>query len=119
MTEAGEIEIFLAGHRQSKTFLALPPRLLLCSGAVQQQFGSGVKLSPGQTVEYVYMNSESDVPNDRVRAFALWEGWHGYYRKKYKAMLREAFGAGGKENCLVEIFMRLICHESISFGYGS
>jgi len=31
------------------------------------------------------------VPNDRVRAFALWEGWHGYDRKKYKAMLREAF----------------------------
>jgi hypothetical protein len=50
-----------------------------------------VKLSPGQTVEYVYMNSESNVPNDRVRAFALWEGWHGYDRKKYKAMLREAF----------------------------
>jgi hypothetical protein len=37
------------------------------------------------------MNSESAVPNDRVRAFALWEGWHGYDRKKYKAMLREAF----------------------------
>ena len=59
--------------------------------AAQQLFGSGVKLSPGQTVEYVYMNSESNVPNDRVRAFALWEGWHGYDRKKYKAMLREAF----------------------------
>jgi hypothetical protein len=59
--------------------------------AAQQLFGSGVKLSPGQTIEYVYMNSESNVPNDRVRAFALWEGWHGYDRKKYKAMLREAF----------------------------
>jgi hypothetical protein len=62
-----------------------------CACAAQQLFGSGVKLSPGQTVEYVYMNTESDVPNDRVRAFALWEGWHGYDRKKYKAMLREAF----------------------------
>ena len=31
------------------------------------------------------------VPNDRVRAFALWEGWFGYDRKKYAAMLREAF----------------------------
>jgi DNA polymerase elongation subunit (family B) len=59
--------------------------------AAQQLFGSGVKLSPGQTIEYVYMNSESNVPNDRVRALALWEGWHGYDRKKYKAMLREAF----------------------------
>jgi hypothetical protein len=34
---------------------------------------------------------EASVPNDRVRAFALWEGWHGYDRKKYAAMLREAF----------------------------
>jgi len=31
------------------------------------------------------------VPNERVRAFALWEGWFGYDRKKYAAMLREAF----------------------------
>jgi DNA polymerase-2 len=59
--------------------------------AAQQLFGSGVKLRPGQTIEYVYTDSESAVPNDRVRAFALWEGWHGYDRKKYKAMLREAF----------------------------
>ena len=59
--------------------------------AAQQLFGSGVKLKPGQTVEFVYMHSESSVPNDRVRAFALWEGWHGYDRKKYRAMLREAF----------------------------
>jgi hypothetical protein len=26
-----------------------------------------------------------------VRAFALWEGWFGYDRKKYAAMLQEAF----------------------------
>jgi DNA polymerase elongation subunit (family B) len=61
--------------------------------ATQQLFGSGVKLRPGQTIEYVYMDCESSVPNDRVRAFALWEGWHGYDRKKYRAMLREAFQA--------------------------
>jgi DNA polymerase II len=59
--------------------------------AAQQLFGSGVKLRPGQTVEYVITDSESVVPNDRVRAFALWEGWFGYDRKKYAAMLREAF----------------------------
>ena len=51
--------------------------------AAQQLFGSGVKLRPGQTIEYVITDSESAVPNDRVRAFALWEGWHGYDRKKY------------------------------------
>jgi DNA polymerase elongation subunit (family B) len=27
----------------------------------------------------------------RIRAFALWEGWFGYDRKKYAAMLRDAF----------------------------
>jgi DNA polymerase-2 len=59
--------------------------------AAQQIFGNGVKLRPGQTVEYVITDSESVVPNDRVRAFALWEGWFGYDRKKYTAMLREAF----------------------------
>jgi DNA polymerase II len=59
--------------------------------AAQQLFGSGVKLRPGQTVEYIITDSESAVPNDRVRAFALWEGWFGYDRKKYDAMLREAF----------------------------
>jgi hypothetical protein len=40
---------------------------------------------------YVITDSESIVPNDRVRAFALWEGWFGYDRKKYAAMLRQAF----------------------------
>ena len=57
----------------------------------QQIFGNGVNLRPGQTIEYIITDSESAVPNDRVRAFALWEGWFGYDRKKYAAMLREAF----------------------------
>ena len=59
--------------------------------AAQQLFGSGVKLRPGQNIEYVITNAEAHVPNDRVRAYALWEGWFGYDRKKYTAMLREAF----------------------------
>jgi DNA polymerase elongation subunit (family B) len=59
--------------------------------AAQQIFGNGVNLRPGQTIEYIITDSESPVPNDRVRAFALWEGWFGYDRKKYAAMLREAF----------------------------
>jgi DNA polymerase II len=59
--------------------------------AAQQLFGSGVKLRPGQTVEYVITDSRSKVPNDRVRAYALWDGWRGYDRAKYRAMLHEAF----------------------------
>jgi DNA polymerase II len=59
--------------------------------AAQQLFGSGVKLRPGQNIEYVITNAQAHVPNDRVRAYVLWEGWFGYDRKKYAAMLREAF----------------------------
>ncbi len=57
----------------------------------QQLYSNGVRLRPGQTVEYVIINSKARVPNDRVKAFALWDGWYGYDRKKYKEMLREAF----------------------------
>src|SRR5271167_4766388 len=59
--------------------------------AAQQLFGSGVRLRPGQNIEYVITNAEAHVSNDRVRAYALWEGWFGYDRKKYGAMLHEAF----------------------------
>ena len=61
--------------------------------AAQQLFGSGVKLRPGQNIEYIITNSEAHVPNDRVRAYALWEGWFGYDRKKYAAMLHEGLRA--------------------------
>jgi DNA polymerase II len=59
--------------------------------AAQQLFGRGVRLRPGQTIEYVITDADARVPNDRVRAFAAWEGWHGYDRAKYRALLREAF----------------------------
>jgi DNA polymerase-2 len=57
----------------------------------QQLFGCGVKLRPGETVEYVITDAKAKVPNERVRAYSLWEGWHGYDRKKYASLLREAF----------------------------
>jgi DNA polymerase-2 len=59
--------------------------------AAQQLYGGGVQLRPGQTVEYIIVDSKASVPNDRVKAFALWNGWYGYDRAKYKSMLREAF----------------------------
>jgi len=59
--------------------------------AAQQLYCSGVKLRPGQTVEYVITDADAAVPNDRVRAYALWEGWRGYDHAKYRAMLCEAF----------------------------
>jgi DNA polymerase elongation subunit (family B) len=59
--------------------------------AAQQIYGRDVELRPGQTVEYVITNSQARVPNDRVRAYALWEGWRGYDRRKYAELLRAAF----------------------------
>jgi DNA polymerase-2 len=59
--------------------------------AAQQLFGSGVRLRPGQTVEYIITDSGNRVPNDRVRAYALWDGWFGYDRHKYTEFLHDAF----------------------------
>ena len=59
--------------------------------AAQQLFGSGVRLRPGQTVEYIITDSDNRVPNDRVRAYALWDGWFGYDRRKYAQLLHDAF----------------------------
>jgi DNA polymerase-2 len=59
--------------------------------AAQQLFGRGVRLRPGQTVEYIITDSDNRVPNDRVRAYALWDGWFGYDRNKYVELLHDAF----------------------------
>jgi DNA polymerase elongation subunit (family B) len=59
--------------------------------AAQQLAGNGVRLRPGQTVEYIITDADNRVPNDRVRAYALWDGWFGYDRRKYAEMLRDAF----------------------------
>ena len=75
--------------------LTRPPRdyqkASLTAIAAQQLFGRGVQLRPGQTVEYVITDATSALPNDRVRAYALWEGWHGYDRQKYRNLLLDAF----------------------------
>ncbi len=59
--------------------------------AAQQLFGNGVRLRPGQTVEYIITDFDNRVPNDRVRAYALWDGWFGYDRRKYAQLLHDAF----------------------------
>ncbi len=59
--------------------------------AAQQLFSSGVRLRPGQTVAYIITDADNRVPNDRVRAYALWDGWFGYDRRKYAELLRDAF----------------------------
>jgi len=59
--------------------------------AAKQLERSGVKLRPGETLQYIITDAEAELPDDRVRAWTLWEGWRGYDVKKYQEALREAF----------------------------
>ncbi|HET7100057.1 MAG TPA: DNA polymerase domain-containing protein, partial [Terriglobia bacterium] len=52
---------------------------------------SGVKLRPGEIIGYIVTNSGSKFPDDRFRAFTLWEGWHGYDVRHYQQALLDAF----------------------------
>ncbi len=59
--------------------------------AARQLERSGVRLRPGETIEYIITDADAPLPDDRVRAWTLWEGWRSYDAEKYRAMLREAF----------------------------
>lgn len=59
--------------------------------AARQLDRAGVKLRPGETIEYIVTNADATLPDDRVRAFTLWEGWQGYDIEKYQEMLLDAF----------------------------
>jgi len=61
--------------------------------AAKQLERSGVKLRPGETLQYIITDAEAELPDDRVRAWTLWEGWHGYDVKNYQKALRDAFEA--------------------------
>jgi DNA polymerase-2 len=61
--------------------------------AAKQLERAGVKLRPGETLQYIITNAGADLPDDRVRAWTLWEGCHGYDLKSYQKALREAFEA--------------------------
>jgi len=59
--------------------------------AARQLDRAGVALRPGETLQYIITDAEATFPDDRVRAWTLWEGWRGYDVKKYQEALREAF----------------------------
>ncbi len=59
--------------------------------AAKQLDRSGVMLRPGETIEYIITDADSNLVDDRVRAFTLWEGWRGYDVGEYQRALREAF----------------------------
>jgi DNA polymerase II len=59
--------------------------------AARQLDRAGVRLRPGEILQYIITDAEATLPDDRVCAWALWEGWRGYDVKKYQQALRQAF----------------------------
>lgn len=64
--------------------------------AAQQLYGSGVDLRPGENVQYIITDADAKLPDYRVRAWPLWEGWRGYDVKDYQRTLIEAFEPFGE-----------------------
>ena len=59
--------------------------------AARQLDHAGVKLRPGETVQYVLTDTAAGFSEDRVRAYTLWDPWRGYDVKRYVELLQEAF----------------------------
>jgi len=59
--------------------------------AARQLDRAGVHLRPGEMIEYIITDADSNYSDDRYRAFTLWESWRGYDVKEYQRALREAF----------------------------
>ncbi len=59
--------------------------------AARQLDRAGVKLRPGENIEFIITNADSSLIDDRVRAWTLWEGWRGYDVKAYAKALEKAF----------------------------
>jgi DNA polymerase-2 len=59
--------------------------------AAKQLARAGVALRPGETIEYILTDTDSNYADDRVRALTMWESWRGYDIGEYRRALREAF----------------------------
>jgi len=59
--------------------------------AAKQLDRAGVALRPGETIEYIITDADSNYADDRVRALTMWESWRGYDVSEYQRALREAF----------------------------
>ena len=59
--------------------------------AARQLDRAGVKLRPGENIEYIITDADSSLIDDRVRAWTLWEGWRGYDVEAYAKALEKAF----------------------------
>ena len=52
---------------------------------------AGVRLRPGENVQYIVTDVDASFADDRYRAWTLWETWRGYDIAAYQQMLRDAF----------------------------
>jgi DNA polymerase elongation subunit (family B) len=59
--------------------------------AARQLDRAGVKLRPGENIEFIITDADSTFIDDRVRAWTLWEGWRGYDVEAYEEALEKAF----------------------------
>ena len=59
--------------------------------AAQSLQARGVRLRPGETVEYVISDAGAKLPCERVRPLALLDGNLSYDREEYERFLRDAF----------------------------
>jgi DNA polymerase-2 len=59
--------------------------------AARQLDRAGVKLRPGENIEFIITDADSTFLDDRVRAWTLWEGWRGYDVEAYAEALEKAF----------------------------
>ena len=59
--------------------------------AARQLDRAGVKLRPGENIEFIITDADSSLIDDRVRAWTLWEGWRGYDVEAYGKALEKAF----------------------------
>ena len=59
--------------------------------AARQLDRAGVKLHPGENIEFIITDADSTLVDDRVRAWTLWESWRSYDVKAYGEALAKAF----------------------------
>ena len=59
----------------------------------QSLVARGVRLRPGETIEYILTDIHSKIPSERARPLQMLDGGLSYDRGEYERMLREAFGA--------------------------
>ncbi|MBI3933570.1 MAG: hypothetical protein HY316_02695 [Acidobacteria bacterium] len=59
--------------------------------AAQSLLARGVRLRPGETIEYILTDIHSKIPSERARPLQMLESGLSYDREEYERLLREAF----------------------------